>query len=188
MFLWMIEEFAFVLCHLHKDDHDWIIGFGPWAPASSKQLVLPEKGGARGSCRTGPTPLDRLPACTFKTLERAVKVTDTIQLECLAWAMFDNIMRLGEAPPLSGLETYSQIVGHLAGRAYKGLHMHCPAHTSTSFGAEVTTERLEGPESKKPAKSQRYSMMRDVRKEFVGFLLCPQGKTRQVRERQTSRH
>ena len=36
-------------------------------------------------------------------------VTDTIQLEHLAWAVFDNIMGPGETPPLSGFETYGQI-------------------------------------------------------------------------------
>ena len=57
-----------------------------------------------------------------------VRVADTIQLECLAWAVFDNIMGPGEAPPLSGLEMYSQIVGRLVGKAYKGLHTRCPVH------------------------------------------------------------
>ena len=74
----------------------------------------------------------------------------------------------GEAPPLSGLETYSQIVGRLAGKTYKGLHTCCPVRTSTSFGTEVTRARLEGPDPKKLGKPQRYSMMRDVRKEFAG--------------------
>ena len=64
----------------------------------------------------GPTPLDRLPACTFETLEHAVLATDTIQLERLAWAVFDNIMGPGETPPLSGLETYNQIIGRLSGK------------------------------------------------------------------------
>ena len=73
----------------------------------------------------------------------------------------------GEAPPLSGLETYSQILGRLAGKAYKGLHMRCPAHTSTSFGAEVTTRaRPGGPDPKKLGRPQYYSMTRDMRKEF----------------------
>ena len=116
------------------------------------QLVLPEEGGARGSRCTGPTPLDRLPVCTFKTMECAVLVTDTIQLECLAWVVFDNIMGLGKTPPLSGLESYSQIVRRLVGKAYKGLHMHCPACKSASFGTEVTRVRVEGPDSKKHAK------------------------------------
>ena len=87
--------------------------------------------------------------CTFKTLECAMLAPDTIQLECLAWAVFDNIMGPGEAPPLSGFETYNQIIGRLASKAYKGVHTHCPACTSTSFGAEVTTSRMGGPDSKK---------------------------------------
>ena len=45
--------------------------------------------------------------------------------------------------------------------------MHCPVRMSASFGAEETTERLKGPDPKKPAKSQCYSMMQDVRKEFA---------------------
>ena len=44
---------------------------------------------------------------------------DTIQLEHLAWAVFDNIMGPGEAPPLSGFETYNQIVGCLASKHKK---------------------------------------------------------------------
>ena len=46
--------------------------------------------------------------------------------------------------------------------------MHCPAHTSTSFGAEVTTSRMGGPDSKKCTRPRHYTMMRDVREEFVG--------------------
>ena len=47
--------------------------------------------------------------------------------------------------------------------------MHCPARTSASFGMEATSRpRLGGPELKKPGRPQCYSMMRDVRKEFVG--------------------
>ena len=73
---------------------------------------------------------------------------DTIQLERLAWAVFDNIMGPGEAPPLSSFETYNQIVRHLARKAYKRVHMRCPARTSASFGVEGTSN-MEGPESKK---------------------------------------
>ena len=85
----------------------------------------------------------------------------TIQLECLAWAAFDNVMGLGKMPQLSGFETYSQILGCLVDKVYKGLHMCCPVRTSTSFGMEVTTIRLRpgGPEPKKPGKPEHYSMM-----------------------------
>ena len=112
----------------------------------------------RGSHHAGPTPLDRLLACTFETLEHAVLVTDTIQLEHLAWVVFDNIMGLGETPPLSGLETYNEIIAHLLGKAYKGLHTCCPVRTSTSFGAEVAEARLEGPDSRKHTKPRHYTM------------------------------
>ena len=98
-----------------------------------------------------------------------MQAADMIQLECLAWAVFDNIMGPGEALPLSGLETYAQIIERLAGKAYKGQHVRCPAWTSASFGAEATSRpRPGGPEPKKPGRPQCYSMMRDVRKEFVG--------------------
>ena len=95
-------------------------------------------------------------------------VTDTIQLERLAWAVFNNIMGLGETPPLSRLETYNQIIGRLSGKAYKGLHTHCPARTSASFGMEVAKARLGDPDSKKRTKPRHYTMMRDVREEFMG--------------------
>ena len=84
--------------------------------------------------------------------------------------MFDNIMGLGEAPPLSGLETYAQIIECLAGKAYKGQHVCCPAQTSASFCTEAMSKPRPGdPELKKPGRPQCYSMMWDVRKEFVGL-------------------
>ena len=114
MFLWMIEEFAFILCHLSKDDRDGVLVLG------HKLLLLARSHCCqkRGSCHIGVTPLDRLPACSFQTLEHAMLVPDTIQLERLAWAVFDNVMGPGEAPPLAGFETYNQIVGRLASKAY----------------------------------------------------------------------
>ena len=172
MFLWMIEEFAFILCHLHKNDRDGALVLGH----ELLLLACSHCCQKRGSCHAGPTPLDSLPACTFKTLECAVQATDTIQLECLALAVYDNIMGLGKTPPLSGLETYNQIIGHLSGKAYKGLHMHCPAHTSTSFGAEVAKSELEGPDSKKHTRPRSYTMMQDVREEFSGSYSALTGK------------
>ena len=145
MFLWMVEEFAFILCHLRKDDRDGALVLG-------HELLLLVRSHCcrkRESRHAGATPLDRLPACPFQTLERAMLAPDTIHLERLAWAVFDNIMGPGEAPPLCGFETYDQIVGHLAGKAYKGVHMHCPAHTSASFGTEVTTSMMVSPDSRK---------------------------------------
>ena len=164
MFLWMVEEFAFILCHLPKDDWDGALVLG-------HELLLLAHSHCRwkrGSRHAGATPLDRLPACSFQTLERAILAPDTIQLERLAWAVFDNIMGPGEAPPLCGFETYDQIIRCLASKAYKGLHMCCPARTSTSFGTEVTTSTVVNPESRKNTNPLHYSMTRDVREEFRG--------------------
>ena len=77
MFLWMVEEFAFILCHLCKDDQDR-------AMVLDHELLLLARSRChwkRGSRRAGATPLDRLPACSFQTLERAMLAPDTIQLE-----------------------------------------------------------------------------------------------------------
>ena len=119
----MVEEFAFILYHLRKEDQDGALVLG------HKLLFLARSccRRKRGSRRVGATPLDRLPACSFQTLERTMLAPDTIQLEHLAWAVFDNIMGPGEAPPLCRFETYDQILGRLASKAYKGVHMRCPA-------------------------------------------------------------
>ena len=164
MFLWMVEEFAFILCHLPKDDRDGALVLGH----ELLLLACSQCRRKRGSRHTGATPLERLPTCSFQTLEHAVLAPDTIQLERLAWAVFDNIMGPGEAPPLSGFKTYNQIVRCLASKAYKGVHMHCPACTSASFGTEVKTSKMESPDSKKRIRPRRYTMTRDVREEFVG--------------------
>ena len=165
MFLWMVEEFAFILCHLHKNDRDGMLVLGHKLLLLACSLCHRK----RGSRHAGATPLDRLPMCPFQTLECAMLAPDTIQLEHLAWAVFDNIMGPGEAPPLSGFETYNQIIRRLASKAYKGVHMRCPAHTSTSFGTEVTTSRMGSPDSKKSTRPRRYTMTRDVREESVGL-------------------
>ena len=165
----MIEEYAFILCHLGRDDRDGFLVLCHELILLACSWCCWKRGGGWGSCHTGPTPLDRLPTCTFKTLEHAVWTPDTIQLECLAWAVFHNKMGPGEVPPLSRLETYSQILGCLVGKAYKGWHLRCPACTSASFGVGVkTSARLGDPDPKELGKPQHYSMAWDVRKEFAG--------------------
>ena len=77
MFLWMVEEFSFILCHLRKDDQDGAMVLG-------HELLLLARSHChwkRGSHHAGATPLDRLPACSFQTLEHAMLAPDTIQLE-----------------------------------------------------------------------------------------------------------
>ena len=113
--------------------------------------------------------------------------TDTIQLECLAWAVFDNIMGLGKAPPLSGFETYNQIIGHLMGKGIQRIaYMHCPVHTSTSFGTEVAKPRLGNRDSKKHTKPRHYAMTRDVREEFTGSYSALKERQDSVRRDQSS--
>ena len=77
MFLWMLEEFTFILCHLRKDDQDGAMVLG------HKLLLLVRSRcrRKRGSRRPGATPLDKLPACSYQTLECAMLAPDTIQLE-----------------------------------------------------------------------------------------------------------
>ena len=93
---------------------------------------------------------------------------DTIQLERLAWAVYNNVMGPSETPPLCGFETYDQIIRRLASKAYKGVHTRCPAWTSASFGTEGTTDIVENPESRKDTRPPCYTMTRDVRQEFRG--------------------
>ena len=122
--LWMIEEYAFILSHLCVDDCDGLLVLGHELLLLAHSRCCRKRGGGRGSCRMGPTPLDRLPACTLETLELVVWATDTLQLECLVWAVFDNVMGLGKMPQLSGSETYGQILRCLVDKGCKGLHMH----------------------------------------------------------------
>ena len=148
----------------------WVLASVPWAPTSGAQPVAAgREGEAEDHAIQAKLPWIGCPACTFETLEHVVWAADTIQLERLAWAVFDNIMGPGEMPLLSRLETYSQILGCLAGKAYKGLHIHCPACTSALFGVEVTTRsRSGGLDPRNLGRPQHYSMTRDVRKDFAG--------------------
>ena len=56
--------------------------------------------------------------------------------------------------------------------------MCCPVCTSASFGAEVTTSKMESPDSKKRTRPWRYTMTWDVREEFVW------GHTPAIKEKQ----
>ena len=79
------------------------------------------------------------------------------------------MMGPGQMPPLSGSETYNEIVECLVSQAYKGQHMRCPAQTSASFGAGLMSRpRPEDSESKKLRRPQCYSIMWDVKGEFTG--------------------
>ena len=71
MFLWMVE-YAFILCHLCGDDCNGFLVLGHELLLLVCSQCCWKRGGSRGSCHAGPTPLDRLPACTFETLEYSV--------------------------------------------------------------------------------------------------------------------
>ena len=128
-----------------------------------------KRGGGWGSHHIGPQPLDHLTACSLDTLEHEVCSRDTIFLERLVWAMYDNVMGPGKSPTLSGFESYGQVLWCLVDKAYKGWQMHCPAGTSTSFNTEEKVKVKSVvivPE--KPVKPQRYSLTRDMWEEFTG--------------------
>ena len=72
MFLWMVEEYTFILCHLCGDDRDGFLVLGHELLLLACSWCCQKRGGSRGLRRAGPTPLDRLPTCTFETLERVV--------------------------------------------------------------------------------------------------------------------
>ena len=73
----------------------------------------------------------------------------------------------GDAPDLTGFETYSQVLKRLVEKIYKGHQMHCPACTFTSFDTgkkvEVKSVVMVPEKTEKP---MRYSMMRDVCEEL----------------------
>ena len=78
-----------------------------------------KRGGGWGPCRTGAQPLDSLPSCSRDTIECTAHSTkDTIALECLAWAVYDNQLGLGRSPSLSSMESYGQVLQHLVDKAF----------------------------------------------------------------------
>ena len=110
MFLWMIEEYAFILSRLRVNNRDGQLVLGHELLLLTHSRCCRKRGGGQGSCRAGLQPLDHLPVCSLDTLEHAVRLRDTILLERLAWAMYNNVMGPGKSPTLSGFESYSQVL------------------------------------------------------------------------------
>ena len=52
--------------------------------------------------------------------------------------------------PLSGFESYGQVVQCLVDNAYRGLHSHCPVHTSALFKAAVRLKSVVTVPQKSP--------------------------------------
>ena len=82
-------------------------------------------------------------------------------------------MGLGKRPPLSGFETYNQIIRCLMDKTYKGLYTRCPVRTSASFDVEEEKPGLRNPDCKRNDKPRCYSMTRDVREKFSGSYSTP---------------
>ena len=189
MFLWMVEEFAFVLCHLHKDDYDAIIGLRSWAPASSMQPVLLEGGEPRGHAAQAQPPWIGCPVCTFKTLDA-----------CSASDRHDSTGAPGMGSVWqyygAGWNTTTFRIRNVqpdhrtsSGQSIQGIAYVLPSVYICLFWCRSNNGKgWKAQTPKKRAKPQHYSMMRDVRGRVRGVVLCPKRKTRVLREETNHRH
>ena len=108
-----------------------------------------------------------LPACFPDTLECTVHVSkDITSLECLAWAVYDNLLVPRQSPHLSGFESYGQVVQHLVDKMHKGLHSWCLAHTSVVFESARKIKPIVTV-LQKSLQAKGFPIMRDVREEFA---------------------
>ena len=94
---------------------------------------------------------------------------DTMALEHLAWAMYDNQLRLGKLLSLSSFESYGQVLQCLVDKAFRGLQACCLACTSAVFKPveKVKVKSVVNVPQKAPW-TERYPMTRDVWEEFAG--------------------
>ena len=107
----------------------------------------------------------------FKPLSAAVQAAGTIQLERLAWAVFDNIM--GPGARRHHFLSWRCIMKSLNVKQAKHIkdytHVHCPASDICFFwrrcNFKAKTWRTQI--LKKPGRPQCYSMTWDVRKEYA---------------------
>ena len=114
IFLWMLEEYVYILPRLCMDDWDGQMVLGHELLLQVCSRCCRMRGGGRGPRHTGAQSLDSLTACSRDMLEHAFHLTkDTIALEHLAWAVYDNQLRLVKSPSLSGKESYGQVLQHL---------------------------------------------------------------------------
>ena len=128
-----------------------------------------KRGGGQGPCHTGVQPLDSLPAFSTDTIECAAhSAKDTIALECLVWAVYDNQLGPGKSLSLSGMESYGQVLQCLVDKVFQGLQACCPVCKSAMFKL-IEKEKVKSVVMvpQKPQWPERHSMMRDMRKEFV---------------------
>ena len=79
MFLWMLEEYMYILSKLCMDDRDGLMVLGHELLLLTWSRCCRKRGGGRASCHPGALSLDHLLACSRDILEHAVCSTkDTI--------------------------------------------------------------------------------------------------------------
>ena len=82
MFLWMLEEYVYILGRLHEDNQDGLMVLGHELFLLACSRCCRKRGGGRAPCFPAVLSLDHLPACSIDTLEHAVHSSkDTIALE-----------------------------------------------------------------------------------------------------------
>ena len=97
MFLWMVEEFLYILGHLHEEDRDGHIVLGHELLLLMWSRCCNKRGGGRGAHCASALLTDHLPPCSTDTLECIVWASkDTTSLERLAWAVFNNLLMPGQ--------------------------------------------------------------------------------------------
>ena len=162
MFLWMLEEYMYILSRLCKDDQDGLVVLGHELLLLECSRCCRKRGGGRASCHPSALSLDHLPACSRDTQEHAVHSTkDTTALECLAWVIYSNQLGPGKSLSLSGYESYGHVLQCLLVKAFRGLQAHCPAHTLAILKPE---ERIKSVvmEPWKLQWTEKFPMTRDV--------------------------
>ena len=168
MFLWILEEYVYILSRLCVDDQDGQMVLGHELLLLACSRCCRQRGGGQASYCTGTLSLDHLPACSRDTLEHTVRSTkDTIALECLAWAVYNNQLGLGKSPSLSGFESYGQVLQHLVDEALEDYRHCCLACTSVMFKPVERVKSVVTVLWKAPL-TERYPMMRDVQEELAG--------------------
>ena len=93
MFLWMLEEFSYILGWLCEDDRDGCMVLGHELLLLTCSRCCSKRGGARGLCQSSMLSVDLLPACSLDTLECSIHASkDTTSLKGLVWAVYNNLL------------------------------------------------------------------------------------------------
>ena len=176
MFLWMLEEYVYILGRLCEDDRDGLMVLGHELLLLAYSRCCRKRGGGRGSCCPTMLSLNCLPARSTETLEHAICASkDTISLEHLVWVVYDNFLVPAKSPSLSSYESYGQVLQHLLDKAFRGLHTHCPVRTSAIFKPEGRLKSVVMV-LRKSLQTEKFPMMRDVWEEFAKEVQVTRGQ------------